>query len=415
MKLPRPTFQIKPRSGAVLAVFAWCAGCAPIVAQARFPARADTVLPGDLLGPFDGRLVDAATGKPIAGAIVQGTWAFEMGGGLTAPAGSAVITTATDNEGRYVIDRLSDLPPARSRVVGFTLVAYQRGYVAYRSDRVFSADGAARLRHDFVQHDNLARMERWSAALSHVKHVRFVGGSGPLKRALGSELVEASLELSAGPPKAAPATEKAAPNLNARVLLSADELKAVTGFGGGFSIEKLTDLPTTPTYDSVHFKAVGQPETYDAALRVWKTTPAAAEARFAKLLAEVPHAEARNEMGDRSLRGYDQRIVAVAALDRARGVLIELTCGLDQCRDADQAAALLRRVLARDARLQGSSPSTGDGRPSRGAEPEQPAPEQQAPETKAPEETAPEEKAPEPKQEAPEEKPFQLKPPELHR
>jgi hypothetical protein len=411
MKLPRPTFQIKPRASALLwscaLLSAFAAGCAPVVAQARFPARADTVMPGDLLGPFDGRVVDAATGKPIAGAIVQATWSYEMGGGLTAPAGAAVTTAATDNEGRYLIDRLDDLPPARSRVVGFTLVVYQRGYVAYRSDRVFAPAGAARRRHDFVQHDNVARMERWSAALSHVKHVRFVGGSGPLKRALGSELVEASLELTSGPPKAAPSTEKAAPNLNARVLLSADELKAVTGFGGSFTVEHLTDLPTTPSYDSVHFKATGQPESFDAALRVWKTTPSEAEARFAKLLGEVPHAEAGNEMGDRSLRGHDQRIVAVAALDRARGVVIELTCGLDQCRDADQAAALLRRVLARDVRLQTSGPA----QPTRAAQPPTPAP---APASEQPtEETTPAE-PPAPK--APnEENPFQLKPPELHR
>jgi hypothetical protein len=126
---------------------------------------------------------------------------------------------------------------------------------------------------------------------------------------------------------------------------------------------------------------------------VWKLSPAAAEARFAKLLTEVPHAEARDEIADRSLRGYDGRIVAVAALDRARGVIIELTCGLDQCRDADQATALLRRVMARGDRLGAAR------KPSEEAPP-------------PPSETAPPDTSTTP---PPEENPFQLKPPELKR
>ena len=120
------------------------------------------------------------------------------------PPAATVATVATDNDGRYLIERLTDLPSARSRVVAVTLVIYQRGYVAYRSDRVFdNALGGARARTDFSQHNNLAKLDRWTGALSHVKHVRFVGGSGALKRALGSEVVEASLELTSGPVKPA--------------------------------------------------------------------------------------------------------------------------------------------------------------------------------------------------------------------
>ena len=75
-----------------------------MVVQAPFPARADTVMPGDLLGPFDGKAVDAVSGKPIAGAIVQVSWSFETGRGLTAPAGGSVQTVATDNEGKYEVE-----------------------------------------------------------------------------------------------------------------------------------------------------------------------------------------------------------------------------------------------------------------------------------------------------------------------
>ena len=399
MRIPSPRFHIKPTALLLILGASLWAGCAPAIAEAPFPARADTVLPGNLLGSFDGRVVDAASGKPVAGAIVQASWAFEMGRGLTAPSGGSVVTVATDNDGRYVVERLTDLPTGRSRVVAVTVVVYQRGYVAYRSDRVFdNVLGGARGRTDFAQHNNVAKLERWTGALSHVKHVRFVGGSGALKRALGSEVVEASLELTSGPSKPTAeggVAESDAPALDSSALLSIDELRAVTGYAGDITVEKLTDLPTTATYDSRHFKATGKPESFDAALRVWKLSPAAADARFAKLLADVPHAEAKDEMGDRSLRGFDGRILAVAAVDRAHGVVIELTCGLDQCRDADQAAALLRRVLARADRLGKSQPSASEPEPEAEKKPD----------------AKPEKKEEPP----PDENPFKLKQPELKR
>jgi hypothetical protein len=400
MKVSRPSHQIKLTAAvAVSRVFLVSAGlllggagCAPVVAQAPFAYRGDTVEPGDLLGPFDGRVVDTLSGKPIGGAIVQVSWAFETGRGLVAPAGGVVSTVATDNDGQYVIERLASVPGTRSRVTGVTLTVYQRGYVAYRSDRVF--DGT-RARSDFCQHLNVAKLERWNPALSHVQHVRFVGGAGTLKRALGSELVEASLELTAGPSTTrTPTTSTTAALLDIGGLLSADELKAVTGFGGKFAIERLADLPTTPNYDSRHFRAVDKLETFDAALRVWKLSPAAAQARYEQLLKDIPHAESRDEVGDRSLRGFDGRIAAVAALDLAHGVLVELTCGLDQCRDADQAAALLRRVLGRADRLGG---------------PVAPSPEEKSATEKPSEQPSQPEPAPQ------EDNQFKLRPPELKR
>ena len=142
---------------------------------------------------------------------------------------------------------------------------------------------------------------------------------------------------------------------------------------------------------------------------MWKLSPDAADARFAKLLAEVPHAERKDELADHSLRGYDGRIIAVAAVDHAHGVVIELTCGLDQCRDADQAAALLRRVMARADRL---------GQPI-AAPVEEEKPKEDKPAETKPAETKPAETKPaesKPTEEPPaEDKPFQLKQPELKR
>jgi hypothetical protein len=404
MKLSSRPIQIK-RTACLLIVVGGL-GCAPVVARAPFAARPDTVEAGDLLGPYSGQVVDVVSGKPVAGALVQGSWSFEVGRGLTGPAGAQVTTITTDADGRYVIPRLPEVPAASARVASFTLIVYKRGYVAYRSDRVFDSD---RPRWNFFQSRNLIQLERMTPLVSRVKHVRFVGGTGELKRALGSEIVEASLELTTGAPKAAVAVAPVGPLLDVSVLLSVDELRAVTGFGGGFNIEKLGDYPTSESYDSRHFKATNRPESYDAAIRVWRLPPTAADARYLKLMTEIPHAEEKDEMGDRSLRGYDGRIVAVAAEDRARGVVIELTCGLDQCRDADQAAALLRRVLARADKLGATT-----------AKPTEAAPPENAPSENAPAES---EGAPE-KSEAPakpaetpppEENPFKLRPPELKR
>jgi hypothetical protein len=220
--------------------------------------------------------------------------------------------------------------------------------------------------------------------LSHVKHVQFAGGGAPIRRAMAGEIVQASLELSGTAPTE---TAPAGPPLDATVLLSSEELKAVTGFQGEFTIDKLGDLPTTTSYDSHHFRATGKPESFDAAIRAWRVaTPEAADARWSQLMKTVPNAEAKNELGDRSLRGSDGKILAAAVEDRAHGLVIELTCGVDQCRDADQTVALLRRIFGRADKL---------GRAPEGA----PAPTEE-------------------KQEAPpadSDNPFRLKQPELRR
>jgi hypothetical protein len=349
------------------------------------------VVRGDWRGPFDGRVVDAASGQAITGALVFASWGFELGRGLVAPAGAVTATVETDADGSYEVPRLATWP-GRARAAKFTLIIYKNGYVAYRSDRRFEDLSE---RHDFVQRGNVARLERFPSGQSHARHVLFVGGGGALKRALAGEAVQASLE-TAVPLRAAPAA--AGPPLDATTLLSEDELRAATGYQGAFSVGRLGDLPQSPTYDSKHFRAEGKPESFDAAIRVWKLGGGAAE-RYEALLKEVPHAEARNELGDRSLRGWDGRILAAAALDEAHGIVVELTCGVDLCRDAAQAVGLLRRVLSRAERL-GGAPA-----------------EETHPEEKPPEEKRPEEKRPEEAPEAPpaEEQPFRLRPPELHR
>jgi len=360
-----------------------CAGgCAPLVAEAPFPARPDTVQPGDLLGPFDGRVLDAATGKPIAGAIVWVSWGFEVGRGLSAPAGAVTKSVETDSDGRYVIPRLAETPDDQRRVARFTLVVYKRGYTAYRSDRRFEDISPRR---DFSQTMNLVKLDRFPVGASHVRHVRFVGGSGPLKVALAPEIMQASLELTEAAALGSEGGDKGgrdeAPRalLDATPLLSVDELRAATGYTGELTVDRLGDLPRSSTYDSKHFRATGKPESYDAAVRVWKLpTAKMAESRYVRLVAELPGAEVRDELGDKSVRAKEGRLLGVAVLDRERAAVLQLSCGADLCRDHDQAVALLRRILPRVDRLGLSTTTTPteEEAPSKEKEPaeEEPSP-----------------------------------------
>jgi hypothetical protein len=396
MKISSLRHEIKMASRAAMLAAASAlqlSACAAPVREAPFSARPDTVEAGELAGPFDGQVVDAATGKPISGALVFASWGLEVGRGLSAPAGAVSVTASTDSDGRYTIARLNQWPGRRTRVERFTLIVYRAGYIAYRSDRRFEDLGE---RHDFAQRGNRVRLDRFPSGTSHVRHVRFIGGGAPVRSALGGEVIQASLELAAGPAGEAPVSTGVL--LDATGLLSEDELRAVTGYAGPFAVERLGDLPQSSSYDSKHFRATDKPESFDAAIRVWKLSGAqAAEARYQALAAEVPSAEVRDEVGDRSLRGHDGKIIAAATLDRAGGLVVELTCGVDLCRDEAQTVGLLRRVLARAQRgpTEAAEPKSA-GEPTR-------------------QEATPKQAEPPKEEPPPEDKPFQLRPPEMRR
>jgi hypothetical protein len=387
MTLPTPATVIKLLLVSGLAA---AGGCAGGLAEAPFVARPGSVERGDLRGPFDGQVLDADSGKPLAGATVVGSWAFEGGAGLVGPADAAWRRVETDADGRYRVPEVEGWPrPAR--LARFTLLVYKRGWVAYRSDRRIE-DASAR--GDFTQASNVVKLERFPSTMTHAAHLRYVGAGGPLLAELGPELHEASDERAEATAERAEAVpSEGGPPPDAAVLLSPDELKAVTGYQGSFTTDKLGDLPSSPQYDSVHWRAVDQPEKFDAALRLFHFPPAEAERQYVKLLGEYPSAEEKNEVGDRSLRAQEGDLLAVAALDRQRGALIVFTCGAGQCHDPDTVAAIVRRMWPRLERALAGRPPDA----------ETPAPEKPAAET--PERETP----PAPEQRGP----LRLKPPEL--
>jgi hypothetical protein len=322
-----------------------------LIEPARFPVRPDSVRPADPLGPYTGIVIDADTERPIAGAIVAGSWAFERGVGMQAPLGSREVVVESGTDGRYVIPRLAELPGgASTRLRRFTLIVYRRGHVAWRSDRRFPDGGA---RHDFSQHGNRVRLEKWQPSWRHAEHLVFLGGGAKVREAAAWELQPAALELDGERPAGAAEDEHAlelprrATPLDIGKLLSDDEIRGVTGFVGKFEDGKLTDLPTTEFYDSRHFKAVGKAESFDVGLRVWRLGTAAAEAQYRKLLEELPGARATDEVGDASLRAKSGQINGLAFLVRERGVVASLTCGVSQCPEAAQLVKLAKLVESR--------------------------------------------------------------------
>jgi hypothetical protein len=332
-----------------------------MVEVAKFPVRPDSVRPADLLGPYDGVVLDADTDRPVAGALVAASWAFERGLGLQAPFAAREVVVESGVDGRYAIPRLTDLPGAdlpggaSTRLRRFTLVVYRRGHVAWRSDRRFGhgqgQEQSAR-RRDFSQRGNRVRLEKWQPGFRHAEHLVFLGGGDKVRAAAAWELQPAAMELEGekiteGAEVEGPAMPGRVTPLDIEHLLSDDEIRGVTGFVGKFEDGKLTDLPTTEFYDSRHFKAVGKPEGYDVGLRVWRLGPAAAEAQYRKLLEELPGARTTDEMGDASLRARSGEINGLAFLARERGVVASLTCGASQCPEAAQLLKLAKLVESR--------------------------------------------------------------------
>ncbi len=335
-----------------IALGAMVAGCTRThVRPAPFRARPDAVAQGDLRGPFSGRVTDSSTGRPIAGALVYATWTVQEGHGLTAPGGFREHITSTDADGRYEVPRLRKPPTGSSRLTDFYLVVYKRGYVAYRSDRRF-ADLGPRL--DFAQAQHVVNLDRWRTEMSHAKHLRYVGGGAAIASLTAWEAEDAARELAGGAVGGGRLRsdpfggdgDVAAAVVAAR-LLTADDIRAVTGFEGEFETGPLGDDPDTAQYSSLHIRALDRPESFVVALRLWKLDDADAQSRYGQLLDSLPCVDQRNEIGDRSLRATERDIRGVAFLDGSRGAVVLITCGVAQCRTAEDAVALGRKVFER--------------------------------------------------------------------
>jgi len=331
------------------------------IRTAPFRVRPDSAEPGALQGPFTGRVVDATTHAPIAGALIYAAWTFERGTGLAEPAGAKEFVGSTDAAGNYKVPKLDRMPPG-GRVTEFTLLVYKRGFIAYRSDRRFADLG---MRMDFAQDDNQVLLERWRNDLSHARHLRFVGSGTAVAALTQWELGDASAELDGRRPRD---SDDLRPGRGegqyvvAAQLLTESDIKARTKYDGGFETGPLSDEPDTATYSSQHFKALGRPETWDVALRLWRLDPGKAQERYDELLTQLPGIVEKDEVASRSFVATENDIRGVGFFDAPRGIVVLMTCGSNQCLSADDAAALAQIVYGR---IKSLLPTTLGGGPTK--------------------------------------------------
>ncbi|PID39593.1 MAG: hypothetical protein CSA24_02345 [Deltaproteobacteria bacterium] len=321
----------------------------PIVRRAPFRRQPASVKRGDALGPFEGRVVDTDTNKPIERALVWCSWAFSRGLGSPAPEAMRNVRVYTDPDGRYRIPRLKALPIGLSTQLSrFTLVVYRRGYVAYRHDRRFGA--ALARRSSFSQFANVVKLSRWSPELSHARHMLFLGGP-PSMRADTTALLAAALELdrpTAPLGETTPTKPRARKKSLAERLLISDEVRQITGYTGTLRGAPLSNVGDTA--DTWHLRAVDKAERYDVAVRLWRLSGDALVKRYEKLLASLPGSKQKPLVGDRSFVIAQGQILGLGFLSQARSALVLITCGRGQCtKDThlEKIAATIEKNLAK--------------------------------------------------------------------
>ena len=343
---PRPVAPPRLVSLVLAALVALTGACFDTaIRTAPFRERPDSADAGALEGPFTGRVVDATTHAPVAGALVYAAWSFERGTGLVEPAGAREFVGSTDAGGNYKIPALASRPKG-GRLADFTLLVYKRGFVAYRSDRRFGDLG---LRMDFAQRDNQVLLERWRNELSHARHLRFVGAGTAVAALTSWELADASAELDGkrnSGEDVRPGRGEG-PYVVAAQLLTEADIKGRTKYDGAFETGPLSDEPDTATYSSQHFKALGRPETFDVALRVWRLDPGKAQERYDELLTSLPGIVEKDDIASRSFFATENDIRGIGFLDGPRGVVVLLTCGTSQCTNAESATFLANTVYGK--------------------------------------------------------------------
>jgi hypothetical protein len=327
------------------------------IRTAPYRTRPDAAEAGSLRGPFTGRVLDATTKAPIAGALVYAAWTLERGSALPEPAGSREVVGSTDAGGNYKIGTVPSLPKG-VRVTDFTILVYKRGYVAYRSDRRFHDLGP---RMDFAQGANQVLLERWRNELSHARHLRFVGSGTAVAALTQWELADASAELDGRRPSGDDVRPgRQGPYVVAAQLLSDADIKSRTKYDGQFETGPLSDEPDTAVYSSQHFKALGRPETWDVAIRLWRLDAGTATERYEELLTQLPGITEKDDLASRSFIANENDIRGVGLLDGPRGIVILLTCGASQCTSIDDASALAAGVYTK---LKQLVPTTGSIQP----------------------------------------------------
>jgi len=335
-------------------------GCSPLVRPAPFKGFRDVVTDASLLGPFDGQILDAATGEPVADATIVAVWSYDHGDGFIAPRGSDVIEAVTDEAGRYRIPECPQTIDGNSvRLVGFELLVYKRGFLAYRSGELL--DG--RPRTDFTVRHNRIELEKWRETDSHAEHLMYVGAPKAIQKEAFWEQDIANLELyrqlggqapgdaanatndvGAKTPKAVDDTPKVAQLLEASELLTPADVQTRTHYSGTFTATEPSDLRRTSFYHGIHLKADDHDASWDLIYRVWSAPPGGMAPVIETIEETLPGVKPSGEVTDQTWVFATKGVYAVAFIDPDENVGVLLTCGDQQCADLDTAIILAKTV-----------------------------------------------------------------------
>ncbi len=343
--------------------------CGPLVRPATFVGARDQVTDASLLGPFDGQVVDATTGKPVAGAEIVAVWSYDRGSGFIGPYGSETYTTTTDAAGRYRIPvAKKKIRASTLRLVHFHIVVYKRGYRGYRSDA--RAEGEARS--DFAVRHNRVELRKWRETDSHADHLLFLASPKDLRRANQWEQDLANLDLfrqhggagsgpQSGEAEAPTPAEPAVPQwLDAGQLLSADEVRTRTQYIDAFEFSDLPDLARKSFYHGVHIRAVGHDEPWDIAYRVWADPPGGLDPVLRTIEETMPGVKPSREVTPETWILSVEGVHAVAFVDREANVGVLLSCGDQQCIDIETAIILAKTLHRNLDRLRKIPAVTGE-------------------------------------------------------
>lgn len=334
-----------------------------MVRPAPFKGARNQVTDTSLVGPFDGQIVDSATGEPLPDATVVGVWSYDRGDGFVAPSGSETLTIQTDDAGRYRIGRAPLRKRGRSlRLVSFHLLVYKRGYASYRSDTLMAGGP----RRDFTGRHNRIELAKWRDRDSHAAHLLHLAPPREVARVSSWERRQANLDLYealGGGGKRAPGTSTggALPGpgpgeqdlwLDASALIYPEDVAMRTGYDGDFVVEELGDYPRTDFYHGILFRAEDRSEAFDFSYRVWNQ-PAGGLEPIVEIFQDNLPVEASSEVTPETWvyeePGSGYRGVAFIDRDSETGVLV--SCGPEQCIDIDTAIILAKYIQGRIAQL----------------------------------------------------------------
>ncbi len=328
-------------------------GCALIEREPEFGGALDKVTGASLRGPFDGQIVDAATGEPLRDAFVVGVWSFDVGDGFVSSKGSRSERIETDASGRYRIPPVKrPLTGPSVRLVSFHLLVYKAGYQAYRSDLLFEGGP----RRNFVVRHNRIELQRWSEADSHAQHLLYLAAPRDIHAAAAWEEPLANLDLyrelggalasdpvngtgGGGGPIIGPGRL-----LDASSVLTPEAVGIRTSNPAPLEYVELEDLERTSYYHGFVLRAVDAPETNDLTVRVWLSPPDGLASVVATIQATLPGVAPSDEITPLTFRSHTPALSVIAFVDEGLDAAVVLTCGPDQCADADTTMLLARYI-----------------------------------------------------------------------